>query len=87
MRFTGKELPGAFTLGREEEDQMKTTRQLLVEHLEERGWSIKADSALDLASMVCSFLAERMEKDEPYAVRDIAALKSAAMTCDLTMNE
>lgn len=59
----------------------------LVKHLESRGWSIKADAALDLASMVCTFTAEVMEMKEPGAFRDIAALKSAAMSIDLELNE
>jgi len=59
----------------------------LVAHLSERGWSIKADAALDLASIVCTFLAEHMEEVEPGAWNDIASLKSAAMSCDLEANE
>jgi len=65
----------------------KTFKAKLVDHLSERGWSIKADAALDLASIVCTFLAEHMKETEPGAVRDIAALESAAQSCDLEMNE
>lgn len=59
----------------------------LVEELEGAGWSINADAALDLAYRVCNYTADAMEKAEPYAHRDIAALRSAAQSIDLEMNE
>ena len=49
----------------------------LEKYLSDQGWYLTAEKALDLTEHVLIFLTDKMVKDEPYAVKDIEALKSA----------
>ena len=60
-------------------------------YLEKNGWYLTAEKALDLTEHVLIFLAERLERDEPYAVEEIRHLAQArdhvAISLDITKEE
>ena len=56
-------------------------------YLDKQGWYLTAEKALDLTEHVLIFLADKMEADEPYAVNDINALKSARDTVALALED
>ena len=58
----------------------------LEKFLEERGWYMSAEKALELAEAVCIFLFEKTEREEPYASRESEALKSAKDTIALALD-
>lgn len=65
----------------------KERAEALVKRLSYNGFEMKADTAIEIAGLVCYFIKEHTEEHEPYATRDISALDSALTSIDLFLED